>query len=149
MKSFTTAAREDIAGQQPIPFELVGSDRVTQEEYEALPPTEAQIAVFAAAFGTDAPEKDRMSAVIDFLRGTLSREHFLRLRERLMDRDDELDFALLVDIVGWLMEQVTSFPTQQSSESTPSRQPAGPRSTGRARSTASTPSVSAPVDSAI
>jgi hypothetical protein len=149
MKSFITAAREEITEDRTLQFELASSDGKTQEQYLALPPTEAQVAVFAAAFGTDAPEKDRMAAVIDFLRGTLHKDDFAQIRNRLLDRNDELDFGLMVEIVGWLMEEMTAFPTQQSSDSTPSRAATGPRSTGRAPSKASTRSISAPGDSAI
>lgn len=144
MKSFVTAAREENADQDVLhPFQLVSSDEKGVEQFEAMAPTESQIAIFAASFATDAPDKDRMGAVLEFLRGAVEKTSFSRIRERLLDRKDPLDFSVLVDISGWLMELTTDFPTQPSSDSTKSPVSTGGRSTGRAPSKASTRSSSA------
>lgn len=143
MKSFITAVLEENAEDEILhPFQLVGSDGEGVEQFEALVPTESHIALFAASFATDAPEKDRMGAVLDFLRAGLEKTSFSRIRERVADRSDPVDFAVLVEITGWLMELASDFPTKPSSASTSTRVNTGAKSTGRAPSKASTRSSS-------
>lgn len=65
------------------------------------------------------------------------------VEDRIMDFEDEFGLEDLSDVWGDAMEQWSARPTQQSSDSTPSRQNTGRKSTGRASVRASTSQRSA------
>lgn len=139
-KEFHTAAKERQAEEQGDDGSV--SFKIDGKEATAYRPTETQIALFSASFGRDATESDRTAALKDFLADTLDTTTYRNILARMRDRDDPFGFAEAMEILEWVMELFTDFPSAPSSDSTPSPKATGGRSTARAPGKGSTRSTS-------
>jgi hypothetical protein len=74
---------------------------------------------------------DVIAATLDLFREALPEKEFELMMKRLRDKKDEVSLSMLLEVFDWLQEQWTSFPTSQSTGSSPQQSPSGTRSTGR------------------
>ena len=154
-RSFRRAAKKQEA-RPVIAFDLTWEEDLTDEEraqgvvpevyrsdvFHATQPTDERLFMIAALIGDEDAVGSEATAVMDLFRDALPLDEFRTLRQRLTDPEDSVDLDVLQEIVGWLMEEWTSFPTKQSSASSQSPTSAGPKSTGRVRGQGSTHSNS-------
>jgi hypothetical protein len=132
-KEFVTSAQADRASGEvgrPITV-LVDGEEITFEGA-----TESQIALLIAATSATATNiTSGIADVINFFFSLLSEEDSRTLRHRLFDRDDPFDVENITDILMYLVEEWSARPTQSPSDSTPSPNSAGQKSTARLRRT--------------
>jgi hypothetical protein len=135
VRDFSTAGQGNKSafdGAQPIEF------KIDDDEFIAYPPTPGQAALFMAAQAKNRDVADSVAGVIDFFDGLLDEDGQALFHQRLLDRDDSLDFDIVSEIIEALFEEWSARPTQPSSASTSSRKSAGSRSTAKPRSRATT-----------
>jgi hypothetical protein len=130
----------------PIAFVLETTDDdgniVRSDTMEAKRPSEERIFLFVAALGgEDVNFADEAAAILSLFRDVLRAQDYAVLRERLGDENDEVDLTMLREVMEWLVAQWADFPTQPSSDSSPSPTPTGVTSTGRAPGKGSTRSA--------
>lgn len=165
-RSFTKAARKraDSTFGGPVSFELKTGDPLVDDDGEELfdaqgnplldpdtikvnvltanAPTAEQLAITLAHGASEfATHADEMSSALGLFKDVLSPNDYHTLVRRLRDPKDEVDIAMLSEIIEWLVEQWQDFPTQQPSASSRSAKPTGPRSTGRSPGKGSTRST--------
>lgn len=102
MKIFTTAAR-----RQPdyvLEFEL------DDEKYHFTPPKTT--GVYLASIGGNG--NDQLKAQLDWLEAGLEEDEAARLRARLFDPADDLEVINIMEVVGWLLQEMTDRPTTPS-----------------------------------
>lgn len=162
-RSFTKAAHRskgEILGG-PVTFELKTGEPMVDEDGEELfdaqgnplldpatvkanimtanAPTAEQLAITLAHGASEfASHADEMASALGLFKDVLDPKDYHILVRRLRDPKDEVDLAMLADIIEWLVEQWQDFPTQQPSASSRSAKPTGPRSTGRSPGKGST-----------
>lgn len=154
-RSFRRAAKKKV--ERPIfAFNLVWDEDLTEEQIEAgvepevyradtfhsTRPTDEMLFLTASMMGDDANASSEAAAVMDLFRDTLPTAEFRILKERLADPDDAVDLEALQEVLAWLMEQWSDFPTVPSSDSPTSPTSTGQKSTGRVRGPGSTRSAS-------
>jgi hypothetical protein len=135
VRDFSTSGQGNksaFEGAQPIEF------RVDDDVFVAYPPTPGQAALFMAAQAKNRDVADNVAGVIDFFDGMLDEEGQALFRQRLLDREDSLDFDTVSEIIEALFEEWSARPTQPSSASSSSRKSVGQRSTAKPRSRATT-----------
>ena len=115
---------------EPIEFQI------DEDEFIAYPPKTAQFALFMASQGKTRDMADNVAGAVDFLDGLLVKADQDKLRSRLLDRDDPLEFGILEDIVEMLMEEWMERPTPAASDFSASPQPTARKSSGKPRSRA-------------
>lgn len=114
------------------------------DTFHATQPTDERLFLIAAlAADEDSSGSSEAAAVMDMLRDALPAKEYRTLRSRLVDPEDDVDLDMIQDVMVWLMEEWTAFPTQQQPASSTSPGTTGAKSTGRVRSSASTRSTTA------
>lgn len=152
MKEFNIAAK-DAAGEDEEVLEIPFGERTLL----AKRPTAGQIALFydraASDPTTDEPDNGPVGAVFNFLRGVLAEGDVPYLKKLISDGSIDFDLLLGGDdkndrgLVDAIMEEWAGRPTGPSSDSSPSREATGRRSTGRSPGKGSTRSASPSTDS--
>lgn len=141
-REFHTAAKkkqEADGGDELQPFEFLIDD----EPYTVNPPDTTQIVLFQSAFqATDVQEADKIQELKEFTRSIFDAAGYRAIMERVRDKKDPFDLVVLMQVIFAIIEEVTDFPTEESSDSTTARKPTGARSTGRAPGKNSTRSTS-------
>ena len=113
------------------------------EQYHATRPTEERLFLLAALAGSeDATGTEEAAATLELLRDALPEDEFRVLRRRIADPSDFVDIGMIQDILMWLVEEWSTFPTEPSSVSSAPPPATGTRSTGRVRGEGSTSSTS-------
>lgn len=113
------------------------------DQFHATLPSDERLFIMAAMAGDeDADGTAEAAATMDLLRDALPHDEFRLLKKRLLDPDDMVDMGLLQDILIWLSEEWSTFPTVPSSASSASPPSTGAKSTGRVRGQGSTRSTS-------
>jgi hypothetical protein len=74
---------------------------------------------------------DESAAMLDILRAALTDDDLRTIRNRIKDPDDAVDWEMIGELVLWLMEQWSDFPTKSPSGSSGSPANTGTTSTGR------------------
>lgn len=120
-------------------------ERPASRQVVANYPGDGVMSLMLASVGSDSSEIEALASIYSFLQSSFNTSDYRFLR-RLV-RDEELDYDLLMDLVQDMMEGWLAFPTQPQSDSPPSPQATGTRSTGRVRGPGSTQQNSLPVDS--
>lgn len=111
---------------------VIGPEGDEKIPYPYLAPTAEQLAIFAADSAGSNTIPQRMSAILNFLEDILANPNDLAtIRQRLRNRNDQLELAGLIGPIREVFEDQSGFPTQQPSGSTNSRGTTGRRSTGR------------------
>jgi len=108
------------------------------DTFHATQPTDERLFVVAAMIGDEDNGAGEATAVMDLLRDALPPKEFRTLRERLLNPEDSVDMEVLGEVMEWLMEKWSDFPTQPSSASSGSPSGSGTKSTGRVRGSGST-----------
>lgn len=112
---------------------------VRSDTFTATMPSDERLFVIAAQAGQeDGGGPAEAAAVVDMLKDALPKQEYSILRRRLIDPDDDVDLEMLQDVMGWLMEEWSNFPTQPASVSSTSQVSTGAKSTGRVRGEGST-----------
>ena len=104
MKTFTTAARR--VAKKTVDFELDG------DTYHFTPPKTTGIYLA----GIEGSGTDQLKAQLDWLEAGLPADEASHLRERLLDVTDDLEITGILEVVGWLLEEMTGRPTTPSPE---------------------------------
>jgi hypothetical protein len=141
-KSFQLAVKEGTQAAdapQPVSFELTDADGGAQPFTANFPP-EGELLLFMAAQSDDSEDADRAAAVLSLLKSMFPAEEYQLLRGYL--RSGALETERLSEILEWIIEQWSGFPTKPAGGSSGSPARTGTRSTGRVRGTGSTLSVS-------
>ena len=113
------------------------------QQYHATRPTEERLFLLAALAGAeDSTGAEEAAATLDLLRDALPEAEFRTLRRRIGDPNDFVDIPMVQEILMWLVEEWSTFPTEPSSASSASPPATGTRSTGRVRGAGSIPSPS-------
>lgn len=113
------------------------------EQYHATRPTEERLFLLAALAGSeDSTGAEEAAATLELLKDALPEDEYRALRRRIGDPDDFVDIEMLQDILMWLVEEWSAFPTEPSSVSSAPPPATGTRSTGRVRGAGSTSSAS-------
>jgi hypothetical protein len=147
--SFRRAVQDRKQKKRPhVEFELVSETGKVDEEgnpilksdiFHASMPSDERLFFLAAMAGDeDAGVAAEAAATIDLLKSALPEEEFKTLRSRLLDPDDDVDMEMLQEVIPWLMEEWSGFPTEPSSDSSASQGNSGTKSTGRAPGKGST-----------
>jgi hypothetical protein len=138
--AFTLDWVEDLTEEQEA--EGVEADVIRSDVFHATMPTEERLFLVAAMLGDEDNVGSEAAGVMDLLRDTLPSSEFRVLKERLADPDDSVDMETLQEVLEWLMEKWSTFPTGPSSTSSASPTSTGTKSTGRVRGPGSTHSPS-------
>jgi hypothetical protein len=126
MREFVTAVKELEKGEEP---DKGYSFKVDGKELKFFKPTESQFAIYVAQTGRHSSIPDKIAGVIDFFINVMDRPSHEHLVARLMDREDPFGLDQVEEIIQWMIEEWSGNPTEQSSDSTPSRQSTGDSST--------------------
>ena len=103
-KIFTTAKRK--VPDYTIDFEL------DDDKYTFTPSSSA--AIFIASLYDD--QKLSLKVQLDWLEAGLPEDQAARLRERLLDPHDDADMTEVMQIINYLLEEMTDRPTTPSAE---------------------------------
>lgn len=152
-RSFRRAAAKK-KDQLEIVFDLTWVDDedeekvIKQDFFNAMQPTDEQLFIFAAVMGNEDVVGSEAVAVLELFRDILPPAQFRTLKARLSDPDDDaVTIEVLSEVMSYLMERWSTFPTVPSSASSQSPTSSGPKSTGRVRGAGSTRSPSPSVAS--
>jgi hypothetical protein len=137
MKNFTTAAAEIPVEERPEE-EVFGFQINGEGDYEAMIPTEDQIALFVSAFAGNVGTGESVAGMKDFAREVFTRPTYKTLMGKINSRHDPMELTDLQGIFSWLIEEATARPTPPRSDSTGSRAATTKRSTGTTRRATST-----------
>lgn len=146
-RSFRRAAAKKEA-RPTVTFTLDWVDDEDEEKvyrsdtFHATMPTDERLFLVAALIGDEDAVGAEATAVMDLLRDSLPSDEYRTIRARLADPEDSVDMETLGEVMEWLMEKWSDFPTQPSQGSSKSQTPTGPKSTGRVRGQGSTSSNS-------
>jgi hypothetical protein len=114
-----------------------------RDVFHATMPSDERIFLIAAMAGDEeAGATAEAAAIMDLFKTSLPEDEYRILRQRLKDPEDDVNLEMLQEVVPWLMEEWSSFPTVPASASLPSPASTGVRSTGRAPGKGSTRSTS-------
>lgn len=129
MRKFSSTGRTaevtNFQEAEPVTF------MIDEDEYTAYPPKTSQLAMFMVTQAKNREISDNIAGIVDFLDGLLEEADQKKLRERLLDRNDPLDFEIVEQVVEMLMEEWMERPTQAASDSSGLPQKAVKRSTGK------------------
>lgn len=118
-------------------------DVVQSDTFHATQPTEEALFLLAALAGDEeSGGAEEAAAVMDLFRQSLPEAEYITLRRRLRDPESDVSLDVLQEVIPWLMEEWTAFPTEPASGSSRSQVTTGERSTGRVRGKGSVPSTS-------
>jgi hypothetical protein len=138
--SFTLDWVEDLTPEQEA--EGVEPQVLRTDTFHATKPTDEMLFLTAALMGDEDTVGSEATAVLDLFRDALPYAEFRTLKERIQDPEDSVDLDVVQDVLGWLMESWSDFPTVPSSGSSSSPTSTGTKSTGRAPGKGSTRSPS-------
>src|SRR5687768_2660530 len=112
------------------------------DTFHATKPTDERLFLVAAMIGDEDHLGSEATAVLDIFRDSLPHDEYVILKQRLVDPEDSVDMETIAEVLEWLMESWSDFPTGPSSASSQSPTRTGTNSTGRVRGTGSTRSPS-------
>jgi hypothetical protein len=138
--AFTLDWVEDLTEEQEA--EGVEPEVYRTDVFHATQPTEERMFLVAALIGDEDNMAAEATGLMELLRDILPPAEFRVLKERLADEEDSVDMETLQEVLEWLMEKWSTFPTEPSSASSKSPTSSGPKSTGRVRGQGSTHSAS-------
>jgi hypothetical protein len=138
--AFTLDWVEDLTEEQEA--EGVEAEVIRSDTFHATMPTEERLFLVAAMLGDEDNAGAEAAGVMELLRDILPPAEFKVMRTRLADPADSVDMETLQEVLEWLMEKWSTFPTEQSSASSKSPTTSGTKSTGRAPGPGSTRSTS-------
>jgi len=149
---FKTAAvdkgRQEENADDVLDFTIRGLDaEESKHTYTMHRPTTGQLGLFAGTTGDASSGQDKIQALFSLLRGTFEPDDYRHLTARLNNRTSGVEIDDVMDIVMDLVKEFTAFPTQPSSDSSPSPTSTGPSSMESAPVPASTRSISRRIDS--
>lgn len=121
----TSTETSSFQDAEPVTF------MIDEDEYTAHPPKTSQLAYFMVTQARNRDVTDNVAGIVDFLDGLLEDQDQKRLRERLLNRDDPLDFDIIEDVVEMLVEEWTERPTRAASDSSGSPQKTVKRSSAK------------------
>jgi len=137
-RSFRRAAKKQ-ADRPVVTFTLDWVDDEDEEKvyrsdtFSAKMPTDERLFLVAAMVGDEDNEMAAAAGVMELFRDILSPREYRILKDRLADPEDSVDMEVLQDVLEWLMEKWSDFPTQPSRDSSTSPTSSGTKSTGRVR----------------
>jgi hypothetical protein len=153
-KSFSTSAKRAAGVQKPLKFQIThdpedGGSPIVYD-FEATMPTEDQMVLFALLDFDDQDEiRHSMKMLFDFLGGVVGSDGQRRLERMLAQGHITMEDLVGSEnsVLAWIIEEWGNFPTQRSSDSSPTPGRTGKRSTGRQQRPVSTPSSSPSIGS--
>lgn len=146
-RSFRRAVEKKARTERPtVVFTLDWVDDendevIRSDEFHATMPTEESLFLLMATAGDDEMSAAAEAAsIMGIFKDSLPPEEYSTLRMRLRDPEDDVSLEVLQEVIPWLMEQWTTFPTQPPAGSSGTRRTTGGNSTGRVRGKGSTSS---------
>jgi hypothetical protein len=154
-RSFRQSAKKKV--EQPVvAFTLDWVEDLTEEAeaegaeaqvirtdtFHATKPTDERLFLIAAIMGDEDAVGAEATAVLEIFRDALPVNEFRILKARIGDPEDSVDLDVIQEVLGWLMEKWSDFPTKPSSASSTSQTSSGTNSTGRVPGKGSTRSAS-------
>lgn len=146
-RSFRRSAARKIE-RPTVTFTLDWVDDEDEEKvlrsdtFHATKPTDERLFLVAASIGDEDNAGSEAGAIMSIFRDALPEKEYKTLRSRLADPEDSVDMETIGEVMEWLMEKWTDFPTEPSHNSSTSPTSSGTTSTGRVRGTGSTRSPS-------
>lgn len=137
--AFTLDWVQDLTEEQEA--EGVEPEVYRSDTFHAKMPTDERLFLVAALIGDDDGGSEA-AGVMELLRDILPPKEFKVLKARLADEKDSVDIEVLQEVLEWLMEKWSDFPTEQSAASSKSPTSTGTKSTGRVHGKGSTHSGS-------
>jgi hypothetical protein len=138
--AFTLDWVEDLTDEQEA--EGVEPQVFRSDIFHATTPTDEQMFLTMALIGDEDNQAAQATAALDLFRSVLPSAEFHVLKERIANPEDSVDLDVVMEVLAWLMEVWSDFPTVPSSASSKSPTSIGEKSTGRVRGTGSTHSPS-------
>lgn len=133
MREFVTAAKKEVAQVTDRPdvvqFKMKRDPEDEGTEITAYRPDEAQFTVFIAAIGMGSTGTDGIAGIVNFLLSVVDQSSKSYLTSRLLDREDPFSITDLQEIMEYLIEEWSGRPSESSSDSAPSQQTGGRKST--------------------
>lgn len=153
MKEFISAVEDVVNEDNPEldsdgkPVEKYIAFKVDGRELRAYEPTDGQLTFMLAALGRGQTKDQRFASIINIMLETLRDDDRDYMESRLLTRDPKkrLPVSTIEKIFEHLTEEWFARPTQSPSDSAPSPQTGGAKSTQR--TTKSTSSANDPTDS--
>ena len=149
-QTFHRKIRAKVAPRKEVAFTLVWEQDPEEVEegqepevyrvdtFHATRPTDEKMFLIAAMVGDEENQASEATAVVEILKDALPNEEWRTLRARIADPEDDVDLEMVKDVVQWLIEEWSDFPTRPSSASSKSPDSTGVKSTGRVRGEGST-----------
>jgi hypothetical protein len=103
IKSFSSASKE-VA--EPIPFELEG------ETFEAYGQVPGAVLLDFIAASQQEDNSGTAGAILGYLKSSMDKDNFKRFDALTRDPEKVIELQVLADIVGYLIEERSSRPTQ-------------------------------------
>lgn len=147
-RSFRRQVAKKKAAERPaVEFTLDWVDEegevVKSTTFHSTMPSDENLFLLAAMAGDeDASAAEEAAGIMSLFKQSLPEAEYKELRSRLRDPEDDVTLEVLQEVIPWLMEEWTAFPTQPASASSASPASTGARSTGRVRGQGSTRSTS-------
>lgn len=130
MKEFVTAAEEVVDEEEGLDSGVL-EFAIDGFEVKAYKPGSGQFALLMASTGRHSNVAEKTAGAINFFMSVLDDEAYNHVVSRLLDRKDPFGIEQVSEIMEWMIEEWSARPTQSSSGSSPSRKPAGRKSTPR------------------
>ena len=140
VSAFTLDWVEDLTAEQKEAG--VEPKVIRTDTFHAKMPTDERLFLVAARLGDDENVTAEAAAIMELLQDILPAAEYRVLRQRLSDPEDSVGMETIEQVLAWLMEKWSDFPTQQSADSSTSPTSSGTKSTGRVRGPGSTRSPS-------
>lgn len=140
MKEFITqaeAAVDEAEGEEPglVTFKCTKKDTkgnvIDERTMTAHHPGDGQLGALMATTATWSDNSEKVAGTLNFFVSVLDDDDHTYIVNRLFDRRDKFGIAEVTEILAHLIEEWTGRPTVELSGSTPSRSPAGRKSTRR------------------
>lgn len=146
-RSFVQQVAKKAGLERVVEFTLGTTDGEVDEEGEpvytesvdfhaAMPSEESLFLIAALAGSDDASAAQEAAAIMDIFREALPEEEFTTLKKRL--RTGLTSLSTLQEVMAFLMEEWSGFPTEPQSASVSSPGRTGTKSSGRVRGPGST-----------
>lgn len=132
MREFEAAVKateEEEGVDIPLIKRGVDGEVIERKVLKAYRPDDAQFAMLMASTGRGSTLHNRIAGYINFFVNIFDEEDAAYLESRLLDRRDSFGVEQVDEIMDYLAEEWTGNPTQLSSDSTPSPQTDGQKST--------------------
>lgn len=116
----TFGSHNKKATKVPVTFDLLGYDEEADKEYTATftarPKLPGMAVLEFAATGAGEDASGSITAVFDFYQKALTKSEYDRFKEFVDDPRYDVELETLIEIIGFLVEEYASRPTEAPSQ---------------------------------